>query len=149
MLLTQRHWRSRRVRLLTGVMMAGPQPGRSRARPGGLIALGYVAFAITTLLLEYRSESDKLSRGMYTDTFSPFIFSDLVSWPTSAFVSHWTGYPDRFSQESWQKALNDAVPGYLWAAVIQALLIFVLIEVAGIMLRARRSSIAERRRLSR
>lgn len=98
---------------------------------GGAVALGYYSFAMAVLLLEYFSEGDKLSRGMHTDTFSPFIWTEVISWPSSAFLPDWKGYPGRFDHLAWQRALNASLPAHLWAVAVHAVLLFLLIQAAG------------------
>lgn len=93
-----------------------------------LAALGYCLLAVITLLAEYLSESAKLSRGMYTDTFNPLVFAEVATWPTSRFLVSWNGYPQQFSQPEWQKALNDSLPSHIWAIVVQTLVVFFLLE---------------------
>ncbi|HEV2886426.1 MAG TPA: hypothetical protein VGX49_05910 [Jatrophihabitans sp.] len=122
--------------------------GRSWTKLGGLVALGYYALAITTLLLEYLSESSKLSRGMYTDTFNPLVVSELVTWPSSVFVADWQGYPQSLDQSTWQKALNDSLPSHIWAVVVQAILVFLIIKALSMALGLKRSDSAADRRSS-
>lgn len=103
----------------------------------GLVALCYYALAMTTLLLEYLSERNKLSHGRYTDTFNPFVFSETLTWPTSRFVADWHGYPDRFSEPLWRKTLNDCLPSHLWSVVVQGALVFVIVEICGVIIQRR------------
>jgi hypothetical protein len=86
---------------------------------------------MSILLIEYLSESKKLSRGTYTDTVSPFVWSEVTTWPSSIFVATWQGYPERFKRSAWQQSLNDALPSHLWAAVVQAILAFLIITGLG------------------
>ncbi len=102
-----------------------------------LVCVVYYAIAITTMLLEYLSESEKLSRGAFTDTVGPFFFSGLVTWPSSVLLASWGGYPERFSGPEWQTLLNDALPSYIWSALVQALLIFFCIEGLHMVIRLR------------
>lgn len=119
--------------------MTRARSGRSWVKLGGLVALGYYALAVTTLLVEYLSESEKLSRGTFTDTFGPLVYAELVAWPTSWFVADWAGYPQQFSETEWQKALNDSLPSHIWAIVIQALAVFFIVATLGRALTLRRS----------
>lgn len=106
-------------------MKTGTGPRRSWLKLSSLVALGYYAAAVTALLLEYLSESNKLGRGTYTDTFNPLVFTDIVTWPTSVFVAEWKGYP-READAIWQNTLNDSMPSHIWAVVIQTIIIFLL-----------------------
>lgn len=109
------------------------------AKLAGSLALGYYSLAVTILLIEYLSESNKLSRGMYTDTFNPLVISEILTWPSSSLVTGWKGYPEPANQSAWQKALNDSLPPHLLAVVVQAILIFLIIEAMGIAFKTRRS----------
>jgi hypothetical protein len=60
------------------------ESSRSWTKVAGFIALGYYSLAVTTLVDEYHSESTKLSRGVYTDTFHPLAISEIVTWPSVA-----------------------------------------------------------------
>jgi hypothetical protein len=126
--------------------VASSEPPRVGSRSGWFwtklaswIALGYYAFGMTVLLVGYWSEGDKLSRGMPTDTFSPFIWTEVTSWPSSSFVAHWNGYPERFDQAIGQSAVNDSVPSHIWAVVVQAILLFLIVQALGVAVRLARS----------
>jgi hypothetical protein len=54
-------------------------------------------------------ELSKLSRGFYTDTFSPFAYTHLLSFPVSAVHSDWPGYPETFDQSQWRAIVQHAV----------------------------------------
>ena len=49
-----------------------------------LIALVYLAVTLTVMVIEYVSEMSKIARGFHTDTFSPFLFTNLLTYPVSA-----------------------------------------------------------------
>jgi hypothetical protein len=121
-------------------MIASTGPGRSWLKLSSSAALGYYALAVTVLLLEYLSESNKLGRGMYTDTFNPLVLSDIVTWPTSIFVAEWKGYPRR-ADAIWQNTLNDSMPSHIWAIVIQTVMIFLIISAGKLAADVRRSKV--------
>jgi hypothetical protein len=121
-------------------MITSAGTGRSWLKVGSSIALGYYALAVTALLIEYLSESNKLGRGMYTDTFNPLVLSDLVTWPTSIFVAEWKGYP-RQAGAIWQNTLNGSVPSHIWAIVIQAFMIFLVVSAWKLAADLRRSKV--------
>jgi hypothetical protein len=121
------------------------RPRRFWAKLGGVVALGYYSLAVTLLLAESHSESTKLHRGMYTDTVNPLAFSEAFTWPSSRFIARWRGYPERFDQSVWQKALNDSLPSHLEALVVQALLGFAIIAAWGLLSELTRSRRSRRR----
>jgi hypothetical protein len=112
-------------------MIKRTKSGRSWTKLAGIAALGYCLLAMSIVLIEYVSESKKLSRGFYTDTFSPLIWSEVTTWPTSMFIANWPGYPYRFDQPVWQKMLKDSLPSHLGAAVVQAILVFLVVKGLG------------------
>ena len=106
-----------------------------------MTALAYYSLGVTILLAEYLSESSKLIRGMFTDTYNALAYSEVVSWPSSTFVATWNGYPELLNQAQWQKTLNDSVPSHMAAITVQAILIFTIIKVWGMASGLRRSKV--------
>jgi hypothetical protein len=86
---------------------------------------------VITLLLEYFSESKKLSRGSYTDTFNPLILSEIITWPSSVFVATWKGYPDQFDQAVSRELLNESLSSHFCAIAVQAILVFGIVLVGN------------------
>lgn len=95
----------------------------------GVIVVPYLLVALSVATVEYFSEMSKLSRGFYTDTFSPFFFTHILTFPTSALYSDWPGYPEVFDRVQWESIVRHAVGPVALNVVIQAALL-----AAGVML---------------
>jgi hypothetical protein len=125
------------------VMSEPPAPAEDgRARPGamrrwrqhslfwpGVIVMPYLVVTLGVAAVEYFSEMSKLSRGFYTDTFSPFFYTHILTFPTSALHSDWPGYPEVFNRVQWEGIVQHAVGPVVLTVVIQAALL-----AAGILL---------------
>jgi len=54
-----------------------------------VVGLAYFLFTLAVTAAEVFSEMSKLSRGSHSDTFSPFLFTHLLTFPTSLVHSDW------------------------------------------------------------
>jgi hypothetical protein len=83
----------------------------------------YIVVNLAVMGLEYRSEMSKLSRGFFSDTFTPYAFTHLLTFPTSALWPDWHGYPEVFDETPWKDTVRDAVGPALRNVAIQAVLV--------------------------
>ena len=76
------------------------QEGRSRSprRAAALFGFAYAAVTSVVVLVDYSSETDKLDRGAYTDTFPPLGLAQAATLPLSAFLPQ-PEYQDLVSDE--------------------------------------------------
>lgn len=84
----------------------------------------YLVVTVIVAAAEYVSEMSKIGRRTYTDTFSPFLFTKLLTLPMSAAHSAWTGYPVQFSTDAYRHTVRSAVPPTAINIVTTAALIF-------------------------
>lgn len=91
-------------------------------------AICYLVVVAATFVLEYRSEQSKISRGTYTDTFSPYLFSHLLTLPMSTAHDEWGGYPTRFDPAEFRQLVRAAV----WPTVINIVLEAVLVLLLAV-----------------
>lgn len=96
-----------------------------------VVGVPYLLVTLSVASAEYLSEMSKLSRGFYTDTFSPFFYTHILTFPTSAFHSDWPGYPEVFNQAQWESIVQHAVGPVVLTVVIQAALLAVGAFVVG------------------
>lgn len=90
------------------------------------VAVAIAMYPLTVLLvmlLEYRSELDKIARGTFSDTFSPFAFTHLLTLPSSLIVDPWPGYPDAFDEAIFRRLLHEALPLELTTVALQSVVI--------------------------
>jgi hypothetical protein len=92
-----------------------------------LVPLAYGLVSGLVLWLEYRSESSKVRRGISSDTFSPFVFTDILSAPTSIAWPDSIAYRPELSEHDQLNRLGDALPSLAAKIVLQALVIAVSI----------------------
>lgn len=85
--------------------------------------LGYLLVTLGVAAAEYFSEMSKLSRGFATDTFSPFLYTHILTFPTSAMHSDWSGYPEVFDEAQWRSTVQHAVGPVVLTVLIQAALL--------------------------
>jgi len=112
---------------------------RLRRRALGVLAgltVGYVTVSALVLALEYRIEVDKISRGTFTDTFSPFLYTNIVTFPASAFHSVWRGYPEEFQKTTYRDALHASIEPAIVNIAVQ---VIVFLTVCGVVLALRSS----------
>jgi hypothetical protein len=110
----------------------------TRYAVGALVAaLLYGFAAASVVVVECHSETTKLARGTYTDTFQPLIFSAVITLPLSAAVDAPT-YPGTFDKTSYQAVIDHARRDYLKAALIQALPVGLLLAAPPAARRRRR-----------
>lgn len=104
-----------------------------------LAGVTYLGVSLVVLATEYFSEMSKISRGFYTDTFSPFMWTHIVSFPVSAFHSDWHGYPLFFDGSTFRRSVRAAVSPAVLNIVIEAVLLasVVLLVVAWTQRRKR------------
>jgi hypothetical protein len=103
-----------------------------------VVAAVYAAAAVLTLVLEYASEMSKISRGMFTDTFEPLVFSELLTFPISTLHSVWHRYPDAFDAGVYRQHVRDAVWPTVINVAVEALLVAAI--VAAIVRHRRRGN---------
>jgi hypothetical protein len=92
-----------------------------------IVGLTYAVINIAVLAIEYSSEMSKLSRGFYSDTFSPFVVSHLLTFPTSAIRRDWRGYPQFWDSGQFHAAVRDAVVPLVVTVFIQAALLAMVV----------------------
>lgn len=104
-----------------------------RAAVRGLMAaVAYVAVVVAVTLVERQSELAKFSRGTYTDTFSPLLFTRLLTLPGSI-VARWPGYPvDGFDDGLFRAVLTDAAQTAFAVTALQALLLGALVALRSL-----------------
>jgi hypothetical protein len=79
--------------MTTGSTTSAPRWRRVTLRWPAVVGGSYLLTTLVVTAAEYVSERSKLSRGFYTDTFSPFAFTHLLTFPVSAIHSDWPGIP--------------------------------------------------------
>jgi hypothetical protein len=94
-----------------------------------LLSGSYLIINAAALIAEYLSEMSKLDRGFYTDTFSPFLYSNLFTIPVSKIHNVWPGYPDVFQVDEWRQQVRDAVLQVSINIVIQTVLLIAVITL--------------------
>jgi hypothetical protein len=104
----------------------------------GLFGFYYLLVAIASIVVEYISEMSKLSRGFYTDTFSPFFYTELLTLPTSWLRAKWQGYPDQFEENQARGMVRHAVPGQVLTVLIQTLMWMAVVWAIAELARDRR-----------
>lgn len=112
-------------------------PQHRRARWPAAAATIYLAVTATVAVAEYVSEMSKISRGTYTDTFSPFLFTTLLTLPVSAAHSAWHGYPVRFSAIAYRHAVDSGIAPAAVNIVATAVVIFGVAMIWTYVLRRR------------
>jgi uncharacterized membrane protein len=116
------------------------QPGDGLAKHGGMrgwrqhplfwpvvTGVAYLLVTLAVTAVEYLSEMSKLSRGFYTDTFSPFFYTHILTFPASAVHSDWPGYPEEFNQTRWEDIVQHALGPVALTVVIQTALLAALL----------------------
>ena len=88
-----------------------------------VLGTAYLLIAFGVMAIEVFSEFSKLSRGFYTDTFSPFFYTHVLTFPTSAVHSDWPGYPEVFDEARWKSIVWHAIGPVALTVVIQAVLL--------------------------
>jgi hypothetical protein len=95
-----------------------------------IVTISYLVVASATVTLEYTSEMSKISRGMFTDTFAPYVFSELLTLPISKLHPAWHGYPDGFDPAVYRQLVRNAVWPTLINIVLQVVLIAAVVAVS-------------------
>lgn len=72
----------------------------------------------------------KLSRGSYSNTFSPFLFTHILTFPTSLVHSDWPGYTEVFDEAQWKAIVWHALPSVMLTVVIQTVLFVAVVWLA-------------------
>lgn len=112
-------------------------------RSAVVAGLLYLLVVLGVAGLEYNSETAKLSRGVYTDTFPPALGTELVTWPLSSIVADdLPTYPNEFRATEYLAVLRERTFGFLPAGVAQAVLLS--LAVAATTELSRRRSAAQR-----
>jgi len=93
----------------------------------GVIGVAYLVVALAVTAAESLSEMSKLSRGFYTDTFSPFFFTHILTFPTSVVHSDWPGYPVEFNEAQLKSIVQYALGPVALTVLIQTALITALL----------------------
>jgi len=88
-----------------------------------VLGIVYTLTALGVMAIEVFSEFSKLSRGFYTDTFSPFFYTHVLTFPTSTVHSDWPGYPEVFDEAQWKSIVWHAIGSVALTVVIQAVLL--------------------------
>jgi hypothetical protein len=88
-----------------------------------VVGAGYLVVSFAVLTAEYLSECSKLHRGFFTDTFSPFFYTNILSFPVSVVHSDWPGYPDQFDEHRALAMVRHALPSVAVNIVLEALLV--------------------------
>jgi hypothetical protein len=123
----RQHRRSTRTRPAPGANKYANRYTRpTNTRESHLVGLTYLGVGLIVMTVEYASVNSKLRRGFYSDTFSPFWFTHLLTWPTSAIHREWRGYPTLWDASRFRRLLNGALVPVVANIVIQALLAAVI-----------------------
>jgi hypothetical protein len=88
-----------------------------------IVPPSYGLVAGLVLWLEYRSEVSKVHRGFSTDTFSPFLYTDILSAPTSIAWPDAIAYNPELSEQDQLNRLGEALPSLIAKIALQALII--------------------------
>jgi hypothetical protein len=96
---------------------------RTPLRWSVVTAGAYTLLALAVTVVEYLSEVSKIDRGTYSDTFSPFLFTRLLSFPMSAVLPGWPGYPLPFDEARYRATLRDQLWPTSLGVLLQALLV--------------------------
>lgn len=112
------------------------------SRPGWLrslvVAAGYFLVVGLTILASYLSEAGNIAGGHRTDFRSPFVFSEILTFPLSALNRDWSGYPQHASKIAAAHALRDGLENVLLNAFVEALCIGLIMSVVITLRAARR-----------
>lgn len=103
-----------------------------------VIGLVYLLVTLAVMAVEYISEMSKLSRGFYTDTFSPFVYTHVLTIPASAVHSDWPGYPQEFNETQWKGIVQHALGPVALTVLIQTALLTTLLLLVVSLNRQRR-----------
>jgi hypothetical protein len=74
-----------------------------------ILSGSYLIINVAVLIAEYLSEMSKLDRGFFTDTVSPYFYTNLLTTPISRIHSAWSGYPYNFDFGEARQRVRDAV----------------------------------------
>jgi hypothetical protein len=107
------------------------------------VGAAYWVVTVAVATAEYFSELSKLSRGMYTDTVSPFFIVHVLTFPTSALISDWHGFTGDFDQGRWERDLRNARGPVLLNVVIETVLIAIVVLVVVFVARRQRRAVSE------
>lgn len=92
-----------------------------------VVAAVYAATAVLALVLEYTSEMSKISRGMFTDTFAPVVFSELLTFPMSTLHPVWHSYPEAFEPAIYRQHVREAVFPTVVNIAVEAVLLAAIV----------------------
>ncbi len=117
--------------------------GRGRPRWPWVLTAVYLVVGAVVTAVEYLSEVAKISRGTYTDTFSPYAFTEVLSFPASLVHPAWTAYPASFDASVFRRLVREAILPMAANVVVEAAaLLAVCLLAAGL----HRASTRRRRR---
>lgn len=106
-------------------------------RAAVLAALVYLLAVAAVAGLEHVSESEKLDRGVYTDTFEHAGLPQLVTLPLSLRADDGLPtYPDEFDAPVYRDVVEVRLRAFLFAGVVQAVALGLLVA-GGLHLRRR------------
>jgi hypothetical protein len=89
-----------------------------------LLGPAYIAAVSAVVGVEYWSELGKINRGVSTDTFSPTLYSQLVTLPGSALVAgKLPSYPVAFAADIYRHVLTVRVRELLLIGLAQGTLV--------------------------
>lgn len=97
---------------------------------------------------EYVSEMAKIGRRTFTDSFSPYLFTNLLTLPTSAVHPNPVDYPTTFSAPTFRHLVREAMLPTLVNVAVQALAIAAIVWLCS-SLWHRRTAAASGTSLSR
>jgi hypothetical protein len=92
-----------------------------------VVGVAYFLFTLAVTAVEVFSEMSKLSRGFFSNTFSPFFFTHLLTFPTSVVHSDWPGYPEVFDEAQWKSIVWHALGPVVLTVAIQTVLVVAVV----------------------
>ncbi len=99
-----------------------------------LFALTYAAVILGVALTTRASEMAKISRGVFSDTFSPTLPAELATWPASLVVDdRLPTYPLKFDRVAYRRVVNERIHRLTTVGLLQVLIVtftLVLVKVA-------------------
>lgn len=113
-----------------------------------LVCLAYVSLLVTVNEVERASEMAKISRGVYSDTFSPTLFMELLTVPASWRVTRsLPTYPRTFDAAAYRRVVDVRSERLLAVGLGQAGVAFLMLALlnGAISLQRRREAAASNR----
>jgi hypothetical protein len=72
------------------------RPSRSVPFWTVILSVGYLIINVALLIAEYLTDMSKLDRGFFSDTLSPYCYTNILTTPTSKIHIAWAGFPFNF-----------------------------------------------------